>query len=246
LCPVVDLGWLRVIEHGSGWQVVRVFDGTLSQEPLQQNDVIVAIDGKTIVGVNALMAARMLNAIGLGAETISVVRNGQTKLLHQFPANQPLLKESLRVRQRVSDFAAYTKDAVIPSITLPDTAGRIHLIRYGSKLVLIHIWSTRCPPCWADIDALNEFANPSRESLTVVAVDVDDTNDSLDQFTKEHPLQFVNLMGGGWEGKFANDFNVARIPADVLVDADGHVIFVGVGAGSFRSVIELVKGYSLL
>ena len=109
ITPTIDLGWLRVIEHGSGWQVVRVFDGTLSHEPLQQDDVIVAIDGKTIVGVNALTAARMLHAIGPGVETISVLRNGQKKLLRQFPSNQPLLKESLRFRQRVGDFAAYTR-----------------------------------------------------------------------------------------------------------------------------------------
>jgi thiol-disulfide isomerase/thioredoxin len=188
----------------------------------------------------------MLDRIGLGAETISVVRNGQTKLLHRFPANQPLLKEGLRFLQREGDFAAYEKDAVAPSITLPDASGTTHTVHYGSKWVLVHIWSTWCPPCWADIDALNEFANPAPESLTVVAVAVNDTNQSLERFTKEHPLQFVNLMGGEWESKFANDFNVVSVPADVLVDADGHVLFVGVGAGSFRSVVELVKGYSLL
>jgi|SRR5215472_8892853 len=246
ITPTVDLGWLRVIEQGPGWQIVRVFDSPLAHEPLQQGDVIVAVDGKTIVGVNALTAARMLHAIGPGVETISVLRNGQKKLLRQFPSNQPLLKESLRFRQGEGDFAVYRKDDVIPSITLPDVSGRTQTVHYGSQFVLIHIWSTRCPPCWADIEALNEFANPAPESLSLVTVDLDDTSDSLDQFTKLHPVQVVNLMGGGWESKFANDFNIIGLPTDVLVDIDGHVIFVGVGAGSFRSAIELVKGYALL
>jgi hypothetical protein len=92
---------------------------------------------------------------------------------------------------------------------------------------------------------LNEFANPAPESLSVVAVAIDDTSDTFDRFTKLHPVRVVNLLGGGWESKFAHDFNIIGLPTDVLVDTDGHVIFVGLGAGSFRSVIELLKGYSL-
>jgi hypothetical protein len=133
ITPTIDLGWLRVIEQGPGWQIVRVFDSPLAHEPLQQDDVIVAIDGKTIVGVNALTAARMLHAIGPGVETISVLRNGQKKLLRQFPSNQPLLKESLRFRQGEGVFATYRKDAVIPSHPISKLPGATAVLSASAR-----------------------------------------------------------------------------------------------------------------
>ena len=243
--PIVDLGWLRVTKDDSGWQVVRVFDDPISHEPLQLHDLVVGVDGKRIVGMNALAAGRILAEIGHGAGTVSVVREGKDKLLHRFPPKTPLLKEGWPLMQREGDFLE-EKNSSAPSISLPDLTGSMHTVHFGSKWVLVHIWSTRCSPCWADMDAVNEFANPAPESLIVVAVSVDDTSESLERFTKEHAVRVLNLIAGGWDGKFPNDFNVVSLPADVLIDPEGNVVFVGVGAASFRSVLELLKAYSLL
>jgi AhpC/TSA family len=240
--PVVDLGWLRAVQNQSGWFVARANYIAGSSDKITSGDAITAVDGQHIRDCNALTAAVFLRRIGSGAETAEITRSGSTRLLHLAPLQEKLLK--LAAPQYLSDIAPpiYAKEAPAPSLELNDESGKIHRVQYGPNWTLIHIWSTACAVCWRDISALNEVLNPPPTNLAVVVIAIDDTTETVSDFSRREPLRFNNLIGGTWiDGPVAKAFDPTEVPTDIIADPTGQVMFVGAGFDSLRSALAYTK-----
>jgi AhpC/TSA family len=240
--PVVDLGWLRAMQIQSGWFVTRANYIAGNNDKITPGDAITAVDGQHIRDCNGLTATVFLRRIGSGAETAEITRNGSTRLLHLAPLQEKLLK--LGAPQHISDIAApiYAKEAPAPSLELNDESGKIHRIQYGPNWTLIHIWSTACAVCYRDISALNEILNPPPTNLTVVVIAIDDTIETLSDFSRREALRFKNLIGGTWiDGPVTKAFDPTEVPTDIIADPTGQVMFVGAGSDSLRSALAYTK-----
>lgn len=100
------------------------------------------------------------------------------------------------------------------------------------KVVVINFWFTDCPPCEAQLPALNQLWQDYRlQEVVFIAFASDETQDILD-FVKDHPFHFHLVSGvydltnkyclpGGW-------------PMNLVLDKDGIVrdIFAGAPQGA--------------
>ena len=95
--------------------------------------------------------------------------------------------------------------------------------------MLIEFWATWCPACISSHPRLNDFAKKHKE-IAVLAVS-DEDKKTIDQFLKKHPMDFTNLHDEG--GKVSGAYMVPALPSLVVIDREGVVRHVAVGAGRY-------------
>lgn len=245
LRPTIDLGWLRAVQQQHGWKVVRSTFVPSSGDRINVGDSIRAVGSQKTDACGPLTAIRIFDRIGREESTVTVVRDGTPKILHLFPGQEPLIGLAPPFTSFRRELPACSMDDTLPVLTLPDSSGQSHVIRYGPKWMLLHIWSTFCPACWKDIPALNEISIPPPDNLAVVVVAVNDDARTIEAFSLQRPIQFEKLLGGTWDrGAIVEHFRPVELPADVLIDPLGTIVFVGAGSDSLRSALELMKRVS--
>jgi hypothetical protein len=80
------------------------------------------------------------------------------------------------------------------------------------------------------------------DSLQLVGIVLGDGLPELQGIGKVHPLHFSNLLAGDWkDNQFAAAFDIFGTPTDVIVEPDGRVAFVGMGAGSLQKALRFFK-----
>jgi hypothetical protein len=235
--PTVDLGWIKANQSSEGWQVTRSSEPVTGINSLSTGDVIVSVDDFDFTNLNALSAARILDRLTLDATRVTVLRNGSKTQLRLHETSEPLAKASAMVD--IKNAIMYSRDAGFPDVRLPDLSGHMTEITFRDKWTLVHIWNSGCDS--SEIAALNELANPSPEDLRVISIAMDDTPDSILQFKKREEIQFLNLLGGDYDGAAAKQLNYFRLRTDLLVSPGGHVVFVGNGPSSLPRAWSLFK-----
>jgi len=245
--PTIDLGWLRATQSPNGWLVSRAFHQSYTGQVIEAGDIIVAVDGRSLANLNALSAAWVLNQVPYFSRSADVIRAEKPQHLNFFPAGEPLLQSSSKFIDDTADFELYPSSARAPLLALPDITNQIQTITYGPHYTLIHIWEPHCAVCWKDIPALNEISHPAMDSLRVIPVVINGTAEQVSAVSKRRPIQFANLFAGERANRqFEKTFDVTVTPADMLVDPEGNVIFVGAGVGSLRSALEIFKTQAAL
>jgi thiol-disulfide isomerase/thioredoxin len=112
--------------------------------------------------------------------------------------------------------------------------GNVSLGGLKGKIVFLNFWATWCPPCRAEMPAMealyNQFKN---DDLAFIAVDLQETKDEVSAFVQEHGFTFpVALdMDGGVSAKYG----VQSIPTTLIIDRDGNVITGAVGGRDWNS-----------
>ena len=96
-------------------------------------------------------------------------------------------------------------------------------------LVLINLWATWCPPCKAEFPFLQEAWSENSDRVAVIALSVEptDTESKLQSYARVMELTFpiANVGDTGLDS-----FVTTGIPTTVLVDRNGNVVSVDVGA----------------
>ena len=96
-------------------------------------------------------------------------------------------------------------------------------------LVLINFWATWCPPCRMEFPFLQEAWENYADRVDVIAMSIEktDTLKVLKNFAKENGLTF-NI--GRDENNLLDKMRGDAIPTTLIVDRDGKVVYVEVGA----------------
>lgn len=96
-------------------------------------------------------------------------------------------------------------------------------------LVLINFWATWCPPCRMEFPFLQEAWKKYEDRVDVIALSIEktDTLEVLKSFADENGLTF-NI--GRDEKKLLDKMRGDAIPTTLIVDRDGKVVYVEVGA----------------
>lgn len=115
------------------------------------------------------------------------------------------------------------------------------------KAVVLNFWASWCPPCKAEMPALQSVSTEfSNENVIVIGINAT-SQDSLadaNRFIKESGITFPILLDTS--GKINSDFMVNSLPTTFFIGTDGKIKNVIVGGpiseASLRTQIEALLG----
>lgn len=142
-------------------------------------------------------------------------------------------------------FTACSKENAAPDkalaadFTLRDLDGKLHkLSDYRGKVVFLNFWATWCPPCRAEMPAmerLNEVMGS--KDFVMLAVNADEDVKDLEAFARETPHKFTVLSDA--DGKIQQLYQVFKFPETFVIDRQGRIVEHIVGARDWSSTEAL-------
>lgn len=150
--------------------------------------------------------------------------------MSRVPAEQALAR-SQRPPSPQAGFAA-------PDFSLETLDGQtVTLSELRGQAVLINFWATWCPPCRAEMPAIQQVYERYRsQSFTVLAVDMQETDAQVAAFVDEMGLTFPVLMDRA--GNVADRYQVKALPATFFVNRDGVIQNVTLGGPMTPGFVE--------
>lgn len=131
--------------------------------------------------------------------------------------------------------------------TAPDFALRlldgrmVALSDFRGKPVLLNFWTTWCPACRVEMPYLESvFQREKEQGLTILAVDIEEIRDTVVQFTRQYGLSFPVALDTS--GDVARQYRVSTLPTTFLIDKEGTIRLVKIGAFSDEAeILERLK-----
>ncbi len=116
-----------------------------------------------------------------------------------------------------------------PRFSLPDLDGeRVDWKRFEGRPVIVNFWATWCPPCRAELPAMNRaWRILEKEGVAMVAINVGEDADTVFTFTGDYPIDFPVLLDE--EGVVVKEWGVRALPTTYVVDGAGHIVYRAVG-----------------
>lgn len=109
----------------------------------------------------------------------------------------------------------------------PDGA-RVALADLHGEIVLVNFWATWCPPCRAEMPAMERAWQGLRDKgVRFVAINVDEDKDTVAEFAESVGVSFPLLLDPG--GKVTQSWPLRGLPTTFVVDANGHLRLIALG-----------------
>jgi peroxiredoxin len=117
----------------------------------------------------------------------------------------------------------------LPAVALATLAGEpteVARIAAG-RVALVSLWATWCEACAREMDALNrlDVATASGRDAVVIGVDVGEDRERVAEFARRRGLRYAQLVDEPFA--FADAIGQRRIPATLVVDRRGRIVFRG-------------------
>jgi peroxiredoxin len=111
-----------------------------------------------------------------------------------------------------------------PDFALKDPGGKsISLSSFRGKVVLLNFFATWCPPCKAEMPALNKlYLGLKQRGLEVVTVSTDRSINDIKDFLEKNRVDFPVLFDA--DRSTAKQFRVFSMPTTFLIDRNGMII----------------------
>lgn len=107
------------------------------------------------------------------------------------------------------------------------------------QVALLQFWKTWCPYCLGEQPVLDGIAREfSREGLVVLAVNVQESGDTVKKFLEEHPRSCPVVLTENTN--LVAEFNPRSFPFYVLIDREGNVAGTQNGAGGDSTIRNLL------
>jgi peroxiredoxin len=107
------------------------------------------------------------------------------------------------------------------------------------KIVLVNIWASWCPPCRAEMPAIEHtYQEYKDKGFVVLAVDstVQDTRANAQAFVDENKLSFPILMDE--TGEITRLYHVQSLPTSFFIGPDGVIREVVVGGPMAQALLS--------
>ena len=119
-------------------------------------------------------------------------------------------------------FAPYQGDP-LPPFTLPDLDGDDWSLKAArGNVVVVNFWATWCPPCVAEMPALERLQKKfAGQPLQVIAVNVGEEPYDIALFLRQLPIDLTILLDR--KGRTQKAWNVRGLPTTVILDAEGAI-----------------------
>jgi peroxiredoxin len=110
-------------------------------------------------------------------------------------------------------------------VTLDGRATQLAATLAG-RPALVSLWATWCEACAGEFDALERLSSrASQHGAVVVAVAVGEPRDKVAAFVAAHKLGYAQLVDEQF--RLADGLGQKRVPATLVIDRDGRVVFTG-------------------
>jgi cytochrome c biogenesis protein CcmG, thiol:disulfide interchange protein DsbE len=127
-----------------------------------------------------------------------------------------------------------------PDFTAKTIGGKtIRLSDLRGKVVLVNIWASWCPPCRAEMPAIERTYQAYKDRrFTVLAIDstVQDTVDNAHSFAIENKLSFPIFMDE--TGEITRLYNIQSLPTSFFIGPDGVIREVVVGGPMSQALLS--------
>ena len=126
------------------------------------------------------------------------------------------------------DFTLQTIDG--ETITLSDLRG---------QAVLVNLWATWCPPCRAEMPAIQKLYDEYKDQgLVVLAVNMTYQDDpaAVLPFVQDHELSFPILLEE--TGNVASKYELRSLPSSFFIDRDGFIQEVVIGGPMSEALLR--------
>lgn len=125
-----------------------------------------------------------------------------------------------------------------PGFTLDYLGGEtVSLSDFRGSPVLINFWATWCGPCRYEMPFLQQIYDDwTDKGLVVLTVDIAENHDTVEGFMQELDLSLPVLMDR--DQAVTKRYNVRNIPATFLIDKNGIIQSIRIGAFTSPAEIE--------
>ncbi|MBA7693398.1 Thiol-disulfide oxidoreductase ResA [subsurface metagenome] len=129
-----------------------------------------------------------------------------------------------------------------PDFQLPNLEGQVvSLSDFRGKPVLLNFWATWCSPCRFEMPFIQSiFEESSDTGLVILAVDIGEAPSTVKDFIQSGNFSFPVLLDTSQD--VALEYNIRGIPTTFLIDKDGIIQEIRVGA--FPSMLEIKRSLS--
>jgi len=96
------------------------------------------------------------------------------------------------------------------------------LAQHRGSVILLNLWASWCPPCQAEMPALEQFSREERGRVVVLGADQGESAGVASAYAKAHGVTFPILVDEGQH--YGNTYAAAGLPTTIVVGRDGHVL----------------------
>jgi peroxiredoxin len=136
--------------------------------------------------------------------------------------------------------AAPQQGFLAPDFELTTTTGKtIRLSDLRGQAVLVNLWATWCPPCRAEMPAIEKVYNEyNSQGLVVLAINMtyQDDPSAVMPFVEEHGLTFPILLDE--TGDMADDYQLRSLPSSYFIGRDGIINEVVIGGPMSEALLR--------
>ncbi|HLR23403.1 MAG TPA: TlpA disulfide reductase family protein [Pseudogracilibacillus sp.] len=112
----------------------------------------------------------------------------------------------------------------------------VKLSDYKGEKVIVNFWATWCPPCREEIPDLQKLYD--NKDIEILAIDLTETEQSMEDVEEfvfdEFEMTFPVLLDE--ESKIAEMYQVMAYPTSYLVDSEGTIQFLAMGAMTYEQM----------
>ena len=125
-----------------------------------------------------------------------------------------------------------------PKFQLPNLDGQsVSLSDLRGKPLLVNFWASWCQPCIYEMPFMQEiYQEWSDRGLVLLAINVGESPSQVRGFMESQDFSFPVLLDV--KGNAAARYNVRGIPATFIIDKDGIIQDIRVGAFPSKAAIE--------
>lgn len=114
--------------------------------------------------------------------------------------------------------------AKAPDFELKTTDGKvIKLSDYKGKPVMLNFFATWCPPCRAEMPALQEvYAEYESKGFVIIAVNLNESNLAVNSFRDKYKLTFPIVIDT--DDRVSRTYEIVPLPTSYFINKDGVVV----------------------
>ena len=144
--------------------------------------------------------------------------------VYGFVTREQVPVEGLEVGNLAPDFELETLEG--ETVKLSDLKG---------QKVFLNFWASWCGPCRSEMPDMQKF-HEDRDDVTILAVNVNDRPENVDEFLEEYGITFPILPDEGTA--VSTQYSIQLLPTSYLIDSEGKIEHIAKGALHYEDMVD--------